>query len=86
MGDQTFEQILDEQPDPTVARPPGLAFDQTSVDLLEARGVTTILGAADSVERPPQTNDYAPPPAATLSTTSASTIKLLLPTRVRRRF
>lgn len=79
MGDQTFEQILDEQPDPTVARPPGLAFDQTSVDLLEARGVTTILGAADSVERPPQINDYAPPPAATLSTTSASTIELLLP-------
>lgn len=79
MGDQTFEQILGEQPDPTVARPPGLAFDQGSVDLLAARGVTTILGAADSVERPPQLNDYAPPPAATLSTTSESTIELLLP-------
>jgi hypothetical protein len=79
MGDQTFEQILEEQPDPTVARPPGLVFDQASVDLLAARGTTTILGAADSVDRPPQLNDYAPPPAATLSTTSGSSIELLLP-------
>jgi hypothetical protein len=79
LGDETFEQILGERPDPTVARPPGLAFDQTSVDLLEARGVTTILGAADSVDRPRQPNDYAPPPAATLSTTSGNRIELLLP-------
>jgi hypothetical protein len=79
LGDETFEQILDEQPDPTVARPPGLAFDQTSVDLLDARGVTTILGAADSVDRPRQPNDFAPPPAATLSTTSGNRIELLLP-------
>jgi hypothetical protein len=79
LGDETFEQILDEQPDPTVARPPGTAFDQTSVDLLDARGVTTILGAADSVDRPRQPNDYAPPPAATLSATSGNRIELLLP-------
>jgi hypothetical protein len=79
MGDQTFEQILEEPPDPTVTRPPGLVFDQASVDLLEARGATTILGAADSVDRPRQLNDYAPPPAATLSTTSGSNIELLLP-------
>jgi hypothetical protein len=49
------------------------------VDLLQSRGVTTILGAADSVERPPQLNDFAPPPAATLSTTSAKHVSLLLP-------
>jgi hypothetical protein len=79
MGDETFEQILGERPDPTVARPPGLAFDQASVDLLSSRGVTTILGAADSVDRPAQINDYAPPPAATLSTGSGQVIKLLLP-------
>jgi hypothetical protein len=79
LGDETFEQILDERPDPTVARPPGLDFDQTSVDLLDARGVTTILGATDSVDRPRQPNDYAPPPAATLSTTSGNRIELLLP-------
>jgi hypothetical protein len=79
MGDETFERILGEQPDPTVARPPGLAFDEASVDLLETQGVTTILGAADSVARPRQPNDYAPPPAATLATTSGNSIELLLP-------
>jgi hypothetical protein len=79
MGDETFERILGERPDASVARPPGLAFDEASVDLLQSRGVTTILGAADSVERPPQLNDFAPPPAATLSTTSAKHVSLLLP-------
>ena len=70
MGDETFERILGERPDPTVARPPGLAFDQASVDAMEARGATTLLGAADTVDRPPQENDFAPPPAATLPTSS----------------
>ena len=60
LGDETFERILEERPDPTVARPPGLAFDQGSVDVLAARGVSTILGAADSVDRPPKPNDFAP--------------------------
>jgi hypothetical protein len=79
LGDETFERLLGERPDPTVARPPGLAFDQASVDALYARGATTILGGADSVERPPQENDFAPPPAATLTTTSDQNITLLLP-------
>lgn len=79
VGDETFEAALGKQPDSAVARPPGLAFDQASVDLLGARGVTTILGAADSVERPPQLNDYAPLPATTLTTTSGQSISLLLP-------
>jgi hypothetical protein len=79
MGDEAFERIIGERPDPTVARPPGLAFDQASVDLLEARGVTTILGAADSVERQPQPNGFAPLPAATLTTSSGRSVSLLLP-------
>lgn len=79
VGDETFERILGERPDPTVARPPGLAFDQASVDAMEARGVTTLLGAADTVVRPPQDNDFAPPPAATLPTTSGGEVALLLP-------
>jgi hypothetical protein len=78
-GDETFERILGDRPDQTVARPPGLAFDQASVNLLGSRGVTTILGAADSVERPPQLNDFAPPPAATLRTASGQSVSLLLP-------
>ena len=79
VGDETFERILGERPDPTVARPPGLAFDQASVDAMEARGVTTLLGAVDTVDRPPQDNDFAPPPAATLPTSSGGDVKLLLP-------
>ena len=79
VGDETFERILGERPDPTVARPPGLAFDQVSVDAMAARGVTTLLGGPDTVDRPPQINDFAPPPAATLSTSSGGDVTLLLP-------
>lgn len=79
VGDETFERILGEPPDPTAARPPGLAFDQASVDALEARGVTTLLGAVDTVDRPPQENDFAPPPAATLPTSMGGDVTLLLP-------
>ena len=79
VGDETFERILGERPDPTVARPPGLAFDQVSVDAMEARGVTTLLGAVDTVDRPPQENDFAPPPAATLPTSLGGDVSLLLP-------
>ena len=79
VGDETFERILGERPDPTVARPPGLAFDQASVDAMVARGATTLLGAADTVDRPPQENDFAPPPAATLPTSLGGDVTLLLP-------
>jgi hypothetical protein len=79
VGDETVEDLMGVRPDPTVARPPGLDFDQASVDELAARGVTTILGAADSVSRPPQPNDFAPPPAALLSTAAGAPIDLVLP-------
>jgi hypothetical protein len=79
-GDEVVERILGEGPDPAVARPPGVAFDQRSVEhLVLLRGTTTILGAADSVVRPPQANDYAPPPAATLTTSFGQEVELLLP-------
>ncbi len=79
LGDETFERIVGERPDPTVARPPGLAFDQASIDAMAAHGATTILGAADSVERPPQDKDFAPPPASTLFLSSGGDVTLLLP-------
>ncbi len=79
LGDETFEELVGERPDPAVARPPGLVFDQASVDALAARGATTILGAPDSVQRPPQDNAFAPPPAAMLSTTPGGEVALLLP-------
>jgi hypothetical protein len=79
VGDETVERLMGVRPDPTVARPPGLALDQASVDELAGRGVTTILGAPDSVTRPPQPNDFAPPPAAVLSTAVGAQIDLVLP-------
>jgi len=79
LGDETFERILGELPDPTVARPPGLALDQGSIDAMATHGASTILGGADSVERPPQDNDFAPPPAATLFLSSGGYVTLLLP-------
>jgi hypothetical protein len=79
LGDETFERLLGEAPDAAVARPPGLEFDQASVDALFARGVTTILGGADSVARPPQEFDFAPPPAASIATSAGERMRLLLP-------
>jgi hypothetical protein len=79
VGDETVERLMGVRPDPTVARPPGLSLDQTSVDELAGRGVTTILGAPDSVTRPAQPNDFAPPPAAVLSTAAGAPIDLVLP-------
>lgn len=79
-GDEVIERILGEAPDAAVARPPGVAFDERTLEhLVLLRGTTTILGAADSVVRPPQPNDYAPPPAATLSTSFGQEVELLLP-------
>ena len=79
LGDETFERLLGEEPDAAVARPPGLEFDQATVDALYDRGVTTILGADDSVTRPPQEFDFAPPPAATIATSTGVAMQLLLP-------
>jgi hypothetical protein len=62
-----------------VTRPPGLALDQASVDALYERGTTTVLGAADSVPRPPQPSGFAPPPAATLSTSTGGQVAIVLP-------
>ena len=79
LGNDLFERVLGELPDPTVARPPGVSFDARAVEHLEAHGATTVLGAADSVVRPPQPNDFAPPPAATLATSFGGQIDLVLP-------
>ena len=45
---------------------------------LAALGATTILGDADTVERPPQPNEFAPPPTATLAV-GGQAIDLVLP-------
>jgi hypothetical protein len=77
-GRDTIRQILDVEPTSTVARPTAGALDDTAVNALAAIGATTILGNADTVERPPQPNDFAPPPTASLAV-GAQTQALLLP-------
>ena len=79
LGDETFERLLDEAPNQGVMRPPGLSMDEASLDALADRGVTTILAAPDSVARPTDPLNLAPPPAATISTASGSQMDLLLP-------
>jgi hypothetical protein len=59
-------------------RPPGGALDETSLQALAVRGITTLLGNADTTERPPQPNDFAPPPSAELSA-AGTEVNVLLP-------
>jgi hypothetical protein len=79
LGDETFERLIGEPPAPGLARPPGLALDDASLDALADRGVTAILGASDSVERPTDLLDRAPPPTAPISTPSGNEFDILLP-------
>jgi hypothetical protein len=79
LGDEMFERLLDERPDTRAIRPPGLALDETSLDALADRNVTTILGAPDSAERPTDPLNLAPPPAATISTAAGIQMNILLP-------
>jgi hypothetical protein len=79
LGDETFERLLEEPPAPGVARPPGLALDEAALDALADQGVEAILGASDSVERPTDELDLAPPPAARISTAAGNEFDVLLP-------
>jgi len=79
LGERTVERILGQTPDPSVARPPGLAFDQASIDLLPGRGVSTLLGASNTLPRPAEDNDYAPRPVWTLNTSTGTPLQLVLP-------
>jgi hypothetical protein len=79
LGDEVFERVLDEPPDRTVDRPPGLAFDGSTLDVLQARGMTTVLGGPDSVERPTDQLGSAPPPAAVIDTATGDPVRIVLP-------
>ena len=53
-------------PSSAVARAPDDQLDENAIQRLAADGATTLLGDADTVERPPQPKDFAPPPTAAL--------------------
>jgi uncharacterized protein DUF6049 len=72
------QQVLGMVPSPAVVRPPEGALDDSAVSALAALGASTILGDADTVERPPQPNEFAPPPTAALAV-GGQTVDLVLP-------
>ena len=77
-GRDTVRRLLGVEPTSTVARPTEGALDDAAVNALVALGATTILGNADTVERPPQPNEFAPPPTAALAV-GAETESMVLP-------
>ena len=78
VGASTVLSELGVAADPGVMRPPGGALDETSVQALAIRGVTTLLGDANTTARAPQPNDFAPPPSAELSA-GGTEVSVLLP-------
>jgi hypothetical protein len=77
-GREMVQTVLGNDPETIVARPPEGALDDAAVAALAALGATTILGDADTVERPPQPNEFAPPPTASLAV-GGQTVDLVLP-------
>jgi hypothetical protein len=78
-GDAVVSDVLGVKPVPLVARPPGGALNEASVDTLALGGATTLLADAETVTRPPLANDYAPLPTASLDTTAGNRVDLVLP-------
>ncbi len=79
VGADTTERVLLRPPDTSVARPPTGAIDGPALDDLAAQGVGAVLANADAVDRTAQLNDFAPLPAATITTTSGASMSLVLP-------
>jgi hypothetical protein len=77
-GRELVQSVMDVDPESAVARPPEGALDDAAVSALAALGASTILGDADTVERPPQPNEFAPPPTASLAV-GGQTVDLVLP-------
>ena len=77
-GHAMVQQVLGVDPSTAVVRPPEGALDDAAVSALAALGASTILGDADTVERPPQPNEFAPPPTAALAV-GGQTVDLVLP-------
>ncbi len=66
-------------PSTDVARPPNGEIDDATLGWLAGHGVTTILGNADTVARPPQPNEFAPPPTAVVHAGNGEALNVVLP-------
>jgi Family of unknown function (DUF6049) len=79
LGDETIRTLLGVEPIADVARPPGGSLSDAAVDVLVEHGAGTLLANDDTVERPLDLNEFAPPPIATIDTTRGTTADLVLP-------
>ncbi|HSH33016.1 MAG TPA: DUF6049 family protein [Actinomycetota bacterium] len=79
VGAETTERLLGPAPVTSVARPPTGAIDDPAIDDLAAQGIGAVLANADAVDRTAQLNDFAPLPAATITTPSGASMDLVLP-------
>ncbi len=77
LGRTTTAQAFGVSPDLSVMRPPMGALNDQALRALIARSVSLVLAQPDTVARPPQTNDFAPPPAATVTEGNTSATLVL---------
>ena len=63
LGRAAISQVFGVSPDLSVTRPPTGALDDQSLRAL-GRSTSVVLAQPDTVARPAQTNDFAPPPTA----------------------
>jgi hypothetical protein len=78
VGEGAVASFLDVQPSRTVVRPTDGGLSGPALEVMVARGADVILANADTVERPPSPNDFAPLPVATLAAGS-TTVSAVLP-------
>ncbi len=79
LGDATVAERLGVKPFALTARPPQGQLDESSLQWLASRGTTAVLAQADTVERPPQPNDFAPLPTAPVVMVDGQILDLVLP-------
>ena len=77
LGRTTLSQVFGVSPDLSVMRPPDGALDDQSLRALIGRSISLVLAQPDSVARPVQTNDFAPPPAAIVAEGNTSATLVL---------
>ncbi|MEO8475785.1 MAG: DUF6049 family protein [Actinomycetota bacterium] len=79
LGRRTVALTLDHPPVREVIRPPQGALDGATIALLSSRGILTVLGDADTVERPEQENAYAPLSTVGVPVTGGGEVSIVLP-------
>lgn len=77
LGRTTMSQVFGVSPDLSVTRPPGGALNDQALRALTGRSISLVLAQPDAVARPPQTNDFAPPPAALVAEGNTSATLVL---------